>query len=343
MTRNLFSTIQHLLQAGRAKIVFGILAIFLFLAIIVFVAKFISLQDRNSSQIILTADQNKFKLNFNLANQDMTKFSKVLDKLNLPQSVKDGIEFELDATSSAKLAFVIPIKTDFNILPEKITFQGQVDKSFVSDQAAESLKIPASTNLAVFGNNIAEFVRARLNFPDQFSTWFSKNLNSQNGQYFIVFGANSDFALVFKNPSIDIDGLKNIKDVKSNQSLYKEESIDNIKLYLLKLSESLDEKDLTIVFFQEGDWTFFASSPDAAQKLLKIQKSQIPSINFPLKNNSLISLILLYRNSDKNPIGENFPQLIFAGNGGLAKTMDQIEEFEFILKKDKFSGLINLK
>ena len=306
-------------------------------------AKFINLQDQNSSQITLTVNQNKFKLNFNLTNQDLTKFSKVLDKLNLPQSVKDGIEFELDATSSAKLAFTTPIKANFNILPEKITFQGQVDKSFANDQAAESLKIPASTNLAVFGNNIAEFVRARLNLPNQFSTWFSKNLNSEKGQYFIVFGANSDFALVFKNPSIDIDGLKNIKDVKSNQSLYKEESIDNIKLYLLKLSESLDEKDLTVVFFQEGDWTFFASSREAAQELVKIQKSQIPSINFPLKNNSVISLILLYRNSDKNPIRENFLPLIFAGNGGLAKTIDQIEEFEFILKKDKFSGLINLK
>ena len=231
MTRNLSSTIQHLLQAGRAKIVFGILAIFLFLAIIIFVAKFISVQDRNSSQITLTVNQNKFKLNFNLTNQDLTIFSKFLDKLNLPQSVKDGIEFELDATSSAKLAFTSPIKTNFNILPEKITFQGQVDKSFVNDQTAESLKIPASTNLAVFGNNIAESVRARLNLPDQFSTWFSKNLNWEKGQYFIVFGANSDFALVFKNPSIDIDGLKNIKDVKSNQSLYKEESIDNIKLH----------------------------------------------------------------------------------------------------------------
>ena len=181
MTRDLSSTIQRLLQAGRANIVFGILAAFLFLIIIIFVAKFIDVQDRNSGQITLTADQNKFKLNFNLTNQDLIKFSKVLNKLNLPQSVKDGIEFELDATSSAKLAFTTPIKTNFNILPEKITFQGQIDKSFVNDQAAESLKIPASTNLAVFGNNIAEFVMARLNLPDQLSTWFLKNLNFQNG------------------------------------------------------------------------------------------------------------------------------------------------------------------
>ena len=306
-------------------------------------AKLVSQQDRNSSQITLTADQNKFKLNFNLTNQDLIKFSKVLDKLNLSQSVKDGIEFELDATSSAKLAFTAPIKANLNILPEKIIFQGEVDKSFLSDQEAESIKIPAATNLVVFGNNVAEFVRSRLNLPDQFSDWFSKNLISAQGQYFIVFGPNSDFALVFKNPSTDIDGLKNIKDVKSNQFLYMEESIENIKLYLLKLPESLDEEDLTVAFFQEGDWTFFASSHEAAQELVKIQKSQRPSINFPLKNNSLISLILLYRNSDQNPIGENFPALIFAGHGGLTKTIDQIEEFEFILKKDKFSGLINLK
>jgi len=200
MTRNLSSTIQHLLQAGRANIVFRILAAFLFLIIIIFVAKFIDVQDRNSSQITLTADQNKFKLNFNLTNQDLIKFSKVLDKLNLPHSVKDGIEFELDATSSAKLAFTTPIKTNFNILPEKITFQGQIDKSFVNDQAAESLKIPASTNLAVFGNNIAEFVMARLNLPDQLSTWFLKNLNFQNGQYFIVFGAIQILHLFLKIP-----------------------------------------------------------------------------------------------------------------------------------------------
>ena len=306
-------------------------------------AKLISLQDRNSSQITLTANQNKFKLNFNLTNQDLTKFSKVLDKLNLPQSVKDGIEFELDATSSAKLAFTAPIKANLNILPEKIIFQGEVDKSFLSDQEAESIKIPASTNLVVFGNNVAEFVRSRLNLPDQFSDWFSKNLISAQGQYFIVFGPNSDFALVFKNPSIDIDGLKNIKDIRSNQSLYKEESIDNIKLYLLKLSESLDEKDLTIVFFQEGDWTFFASSREAAQELIKIQKSQTPSINFPQKRTTGVSLIIIFRNNGENSIGENFSNFIFQEGNNLAKSIDRIKNFEFILKKDKFSGLINLK
>ena len=42
-------------------------------------------------------------------------------------------------------------------------------------------------------------------------------------------------------------------------------------------------------------------------------------------------------------MGENFSNFIFQEGNNLAKSIDRIKNFEFILKKDKFSGLINLK
>jgi len=330
--------------AGRSRIILGFLALFLIFIFLILAVKLINLQNnKNTSQLTLIANENKFKLNFDIANHDQSKFLKVLEKLGLPQSVKEGIEFELDATSAAKLTFATPIKANLNILPEKIIFKGRVNTSFLKVQEAVSIKIPASTNLAIFSDNIQDFIKTRLILSDEFSTWFSKNLISDRGQYFIVFGPNSDFAVIFRNSNIDLDSLKSIRNADSGESLYKEESYDDVKLHLLKLFESLSGKDLTVVLFQEDTWVFFVSSYEAAQDLIQVQKSQIPSINFPVKNTPLVSVVVLFRNNDKNAIGENFADFIFQGSKNFSRSMDQIRELEFILKRSEFSGLINLQ
>lgn len=319
------------------------LSLFLILLFLALIAILTIFQNKDTSKFSLIASDNKFKLNFDITNNDQSEFAKVLEKLSLPQSVAKGVEFELDATSAAKLTFATPIKANLNFLPGKITFKGRVNTSFLRDQETKSIKIPASTNLAVFSDNLTAFIKSRLILSQEFSTWLSKNLVSDQGQYLVVFGPNSNFALIFKNPNIDIETLKNIKDPQSDQPLYKEELTDTIKLYLLKLPQSFNGKDLTAVFFQDGDWTYFVSSFEAAQELIKILKSQASSLNFPPKDTSATSLIIFFRNNDESFPGEDFTSFIFQGSNNFSRSASQIRELEFILKRSEFSGLINLK
>ena len=318
------------------------LSLFLTLLFLVFIAVLVIIQNKNTSQVTLIANENKFKLNFDITNNDQSEFLKVLEKLGLPQSVAKGVEFELDATSSAKLTFATPVKANLNILPGKIAFKGKVNTSLLQDQEAKSIKIPPSTNLAVFSGNLIAFIKSRLILSQEFSAWLSKNLASDQGQYLVVFGPNSDFTLIFKNPNIDFLALKDIKDPQSDESAYKEELTDNIKLYLFKLPQSLNGEDLTCVFFQEGDLIYFTSSYEAAQELINTLKSQTPSLDFPPKDTPLASLIILFKNNDQNT-GDVFTNFILSGSNNYSRSINQVRELDFILRSSEFSGLINLK
>ena len=312
------------------------------LLFLIFIAVLVIIQNKNTSQVTLIANENEFKLNFDITNNDQSEFLKVLEKLGLPQSVAKGVEFELDATSSAKLTFATPVKANLNILPGKIAFKGKVNTSFLQDQEAKSIKIPTSTNLAVFSGNLIAFIKSRLILSQEFSAWLSKNLASDQGQYLVVFGPNSDFTLIFKNPNIDFLALKDIKDPQSDESAYKEELTDNIKLYLFKLPQSLNGEDLTCVFFQEGDLIYFTSSYEAAQELINTLKSQTPSLDFPPKDTPLASLIILFKNNDQNT-GDVFTNFILSGSNNYSRSINQVRELDFILRSSEFSGLINLK
>jgi len=318
------------------------LSLSLTLLFLIFIAVLVIIQNKNTSQVTLIANENEFKLNFDITNNDQSEFLKVLEKLGLPQSVAKGVEFELDATSSAKLTFATPVKANLNILPGKIAFKGKVNTSFLQDQEAKSIKIPTSTNLAVFSGNLIAFIKSRLILSQEFSAWLSKNLASDQGQYLVVFGPNSDFTLIFKNPNIDFLALKDIKDPQSDESAYKEELTDNIKLYLFKLPQSLNGEDLTCVFFQEGDLIYFTSSYEAAQELINTLKSQTPSLDFPPKDTPLASLIILFKNNDQNT-GDVFTNFILSGSNNYSRSINQVRELDFILRSSEFSGLINLK
>ena len=318
----------------------------LFLAsffLLVFITILVIIKNKNTSQLTLIANENKFNLNFDITNNEQSEFAKALEKLSLPQSVAKGVEFELDATSSTKLTFATPIGADLKILPGKITFMGKVNTSFLQDQETKSIKIPISANMAVFSDNLLAFIKSRLIISQEFSNWLSRNLASDNGQYLVVFGPNSDFALIFNNPNIDLEDLKNIKDSQSDESLYKEELKDNTKLYLFKLPQALNGEDLTCVFFQEGDLTYFTSSYEAAQELINVLKSQTPSLDFPQKDISKASLIILFRNNDQNSAGDEFTNFILPGSNNYSRSINQVRELDFILRSNEFSGLINLK
>ena len=323
------------------KIILSSLVLILFC---LFMIVIFAWRHQNANVLTLSSKQNKFKINFDINNRDQEKFSMILGKLNFPQSVKKGVEFELEATPQARLVFITPIRVFFEILPKKINFHGSSYTSFSREYQLENIKIPTSTNLAVFGPGFNDFIKARFKLPDDFSAWLDQNFNSGNGQYLIIFGSSADFVIICKSDGIDLGSLKNIQSVSSEESLYKEESQDSVAFYLLKLPQDEENRQLTATFFQMGNWTYFSSSYESAQEVLKMKEGKNPSINFPFKNQGKpASLMVFLENTDKNPLNDKFFNLVFADQKSFDQTLKNIDKLEFTLKAEEFSGLINLK
>src|SRR5207244_3663318 len=148
----------------------------------------------------LESSKNKFHISFDIAKSDQKDFTRVLEKLNLPENVRDGFEFELDATSSAKLSFIAPVRAKIDIADKNIKFRGQIENQFLKSASMEDFKFPKSTNMALFMPQVSGILANNFDFPDRFKQWLEKNLISK-GQYFAVFGQDSQFAAIFKNDS----------------------------------------------------------------------------------------------------------------------------------------------
>src|SRR3990167_10415621 len=76
--------------------------------------------NRPASQIILTAYNNKFNVNFQISSRDKTQAAALLGQANLPQNILEGVQFELDATSSARLAHITPVTIDLEFTKERL-------------------------------------------------------------------------------------------------------------------------------------------------------------------------------------------------------------------------------
>jgi hypothetical protein len=319
----------------------GLLIILVISVFFVFFAKW----QKQYTLVTLNTFEEKFRVNFNIPESDQEEFSKILQKLQLPQSIKEGFEFKLDATSAAALSFTLPLEAKITSLDPKIAFKGSVHRSGMDNFPLISLKIPQTTNLAVFAPDFRDFMDTRLNLAPEFKSWLDTNLFSEKGQILIIFGKDADFAVVAKPNQVDFESLKNIQTPDSEEPSYKKsQSEEAIDLHLINLPPDWRGNQLTATLFQLGQWLFFSSSPQAAQELIRIQKSQKPSIDFlPLPASDTISLAILFRNSDQDSIGEPFQKLIFGQTNEFAKTIKKIAQAQFTLNENEFSGLINLK
>ncbi|MBI2326814.1 hypothetical protein HYU92_00695 [Candidatus Curtissbacteria bacterium] len=323
----------------NSKIFLGTLIIFSFF-LILFIAflNFKSLHQK-SSFLILQAQNNKFEINFNLQDTDQDKFSQILEKLNLPQSTKKGVEFSLDATSQAKLAFILPIKAKLNLGSGEVNFQGTTARRLNSKEfPAGKYKIPNSTNLAVAAPDFKEFVKSRFFLPPEFAAWFNNNLPSEAGQCLIIFGQNADLAIIFKNDRVNFETLKNVQ--IAGEPVYFQETRQNIDYHLIKLSK--EDNPRTFTLFRQGQDIFFVSSYEAAQELSNLK--QTDSIEFPKSDNSQkISIAILFQSTTQNPATGDFYQLLFNKETQVSEILQKINKFEFALKENQFSGLINIK
>src|SRR3990167_7355662 len=109
------------------------------------------ISSKEQSHLLLTSQTNRFKLEPFIQKNDEDSFTFLLSRLDIPENFRQGIQFELDSTSSAKLEFVTPAKISLNLTKNSINFSGETTIPLLSNQTEiKQIKFPASTNLAVF-------------------------------------------------------------------------------------------------------------------------------------------------------------------------------------------------
>lgn len=329
------------------RIILGSAAAALIIASIILSLAFFK---KDQSYIFLTSQKNRFDLNFSIKKTDQDNFQKILASLGIPQEVKDGVNFELDSTSSARLNFLTPVKTNLTLKDKVINFSGETSVPLISNQpTVEQIKVPNSTNVAIFAPDLKSFVKARLNLAENISAWIDKNFSGQNGSYLVIYGLNPDYSLLVRKDQINFDELKNLKDTNGD-TLYKEEASGDVKLHFLQIPNINSDKQQTLTFFQLDEYQVMSSSPDAAKSLIDAQKSS-PSHKFPKGDSpKQAALIIEFSNPDENIISDQAESFLLqpwerpnSPKAKLASSLKQIRDASFALKERSFSGLINLK
>ncbi len=304
----------------------------------------------NKNWFYLDTVNNKFKINFQISQKNQANFESVLKSLNLPPNTQNGIEFKLDATSSAQLSFLSPIRSTLKFSSKSISFEGKLSHNqSINEKTPQSIKVPNSTVFAIFAPDLSTFLENKYQFtPDQ-KNWLSQNLVSSNGQYLAIF-APHDFAIYFENDKINLEELNNISSEASSESIPNENLPNNKKTYLLKIDTKENKEPTSIILFQTGKWNILTTTNEAAKAIESAQNVQ--GLNFDFERasaNNQTSFILLFKNNDNNPSKEILSSLInINGTNNLneAKLLDvlyNISQASFVLKQDHFSGLIKFK
>ncbi len=315
----------RLLAKNRKKLVLGALALIFIL--------FAFYPRKSQSTLQIAPVGNKFKLSFHLQKSDEQKLSNLLEKLNLSQSIKQGVQFELDSTTSAKLAYASPVKATITAASDTLNFQGTLTRNQNSTLPFENIKIPIS-NTAILGHDFKYFLKKNLNPPADLSAWIDKNLNSDIAQFLIVFGQNNDFAVIFQNKEINFSELKNIKD-EAGQSIAKEEASDGTTFILLKLKGNQNSPTI----FQNNGWNYFVSSSGGAKDLESAAKSTGQTIEFPaLPQRENLSMVINFVNKQNSVL----PNYFFLPQEN-SKIFSKIANFKFVLKDKSFFGSFSVK
>lgn len=321
-------SIPRLPSYDRTKKALGLLALFL----IAFIAAF-SYRGPQSSATI-TPDQNKFHLSFRLQKGDESKLSNILSRLNLSPAVKQEVEFELDATSSAKLAYVSPVKIALDVGDKYINFEGDLKRNLNGDDFQfESISLPSLTSLAILSQKAGDFLAGLSTYPD-YKDWISQNVKSSSGIYLVVFGKSDDFAVVFKNSDFKVDRLKAIKDARG-EPVYKEQAMENTNYGLLNLSAA----GPVLAIVTKDGWNIIASSDSAAKGLNPSPQKNGGQVFPNIGKKGMVVFALYYRNDGNNP---NVAKYISSGDK-LSKILENVTSLVFTLDRGSFFGSISVK
>lgn len=290
---------------------------------------------RSASQIILTAHQNKFNINFQISSRDKVQATIFLEKANLPQNILEGVQFTLDATSAARLAHITPVTAHLNFTKERLNFQGKATAALTNTTITPiaNFQIPASTNLAIFAPDFTSLIKKKFVMPKDFQTWLDQNLASDSGQYLIIFGTD-DFALVTK-PSNPPD-FAHLTAQSTTGEFYKQEITANLNFHLVKLPQG-DKKEITLTFFEQGPLLFMTSSRKIAQELADVQKGISPTINFWPQGQTPVSAALLWQ-SPKSSSSQDLLWLLVGDDTRLASALAKIPQARLTIADQEFWG-----
>lgn len=298
---------------------------------------------KEKSSLGIDASANKFRVNFDITKNDQEAFLKFLEKLNIPRNITGGFEFELDNLSSAKFAFISPISANLEIKEDKINFEGSTSyPPFNHDLIVESLKIPKETSLVVFAPDVSNFAKSRLTLTTEISSWIDTQLSLNSGQYLLILGRNSDIVIIFKNPQVSFEPLKNLSLPESDEPLYKEEIQEGITFHLLKIPAESSQRPQTLAFSQIGQWNFLATSLEAIQKVVQAQKTP-EHLTLQNQGRNKASVIIFYQNASPNHTPEFLFEVMFGAEKKVAEFLKNVELIEFSLIGKDFSGLIEVK
>lgn len=287
------------------------------------------------STAVLISEKNKFKISFNILPKDQNQLDKTLEKLAIPKNIKDGISFELDSTSAAKLTFVSPVIAKINLSPNKIRFEGKLDRPYtLKDLYPHQIKLPNSTNIAIASLSLSEFAKSKLNFPQNLFNWIETNKLSDTNQYFINLKEDTN-VFVFQSKS-------QIEDLKSKEISLKEELVEEMEIFYLTFHNSQDQEEKTLALAKSQDHVFVASSRDELLDLINIQKSPKDELNFPFKSHVQVSYVIYAKNNNDQFI-DALTGLVFKSQPQALEFAKNIDSFYLALSKESFSALIKIK
>ena len=321
----------------KKKVFFAIFLICIFIFAI-----FLIPQKNKSVKLFLTSEGTKFKINFVFGDKSRDDFTKVLDSVNVSITVLDGVEFELESTASSALTFAMPVEADLKINEKEILFSGSHAYPQIAKFDLATFKIPKDTSLAVFSQSAKEFLKNSQGLPFEFSGWLDENLNSSAGYYLSVFGRDSSVLVIFKPHKIDFDRLADLQFEDAETSSYKREKLaDDTNVHFVKLDDS---KNLSATIFEKDGWAYLIISKESPQEIIDLYLDNSSDfIEFPQGEEKSASFIAWFRNTGDYTAPLEFYRLLFGQSPDNVNTLEKIDEAQFFLLDNNFSGLIKYK
>jgi len=327
-----------------------ILAIFLILTISL--SFFLLSQNTKKSFLLLDSEDNKFKISLDLNKADKKNLIELLNKLNISNSLIDGFSFDLDSTSSATLAFLTPIKSDFNVNSNTVSFSGETSHSLISTKnEISAINIPQSSNLTLLTQNKIEFIFANNSLKKEFKIWLENTFPKEIPGYLLVFGKNADYAIITLDQGSDFSMLSDIFEQEQLEESYKVETQNEIIYHLINTIANENKQSQTLTLFKIDKWQVISSSRDTAFEVANSIKSADRSISLPWNNIGKNSnFALYYQNLQDVQLSQNFINLLFETDNfsqfspqNLEQKLQKVKTLHFVLMEDEFSGLIEFK
>jgi hypothetical protein len=320
---------------NASKVKFGKKVILIVCLVLLLGAFFLSSRNRSSSQILIKTQKDKFRVDFLIDQKDRANVSGFLEKLGIPQTVAEGLEFRLDSTSSAKLAFTNPITLNLNFSQESVSFSGSSHSplidAYLSPQA--DFKLPADTKIALFSQDFRQVITKNFEMPPALKEWINKNITGLSGQYLVIFGENNDFFLsAEKSAETDFSKLEQIKE-NEGEPLYKQEADSQITIHLIRIPQ---EEGTTFAFFEIGQTIFLASSHQSAKNTISVQKGEAPIINFPRTGEDVSFAAFFKKTGETEGILSLFTQ-----NSQIAKRLENIKQAQLVISGNEIEGYVD--